>query len=276
MNRKKWFLLIIGVVTAALAWAQPNCNVYTDGSPCRKACEFCYKAIDEDQGSRKSQLYFDSAIAICPTLAYAWFEKSVPYLKRGDFATWYKLLDKAVELEPNQYLGYRAGCLFPTLKDYKTVIRDLERLDKLRNGGALGYSPGGDYDLRIFLGLSRRESGDYEGALKELNKAIAQAEKENRVGAYDYIHRAVTYFQLKDYNAARNDLQQQLLIYPQLADTHYYLGLLAEASSNSIEAKRYYQLAYDKYLAGYHRHDPYSVLPDQVFLTQIKAKLGMK
>jgi len=52
MNRKKWFLLIIGVVTAALAWAQPKSNVYTDGSPCRKACEFCYKAIDEDQGSR--------------------------------------------------------------------------------------------------------------------------------------------------------------------------------------------------------------------------------
>ncbi len=269
----KMNLLFCSLLGSYLLYAQPNCEVYPPGTPCRKACDYSYKAIEEAQGSRLSQLYFDSAILVCPTFAYAWFEKSVPYLKRGDYETWWALLDKAVELEPNQYLGYRAGCLMPTLKDHKGVVRDLERLDKIRKGGPLGSNPGGDYDLRIVLAISKRELGDYAGSLLEFDKAIHEAEKKNWIGSYDYLHRGVTYLQLKNYTAALADFEKQLTVYKQLADTYYYMGLVFEAQGHPSKAKEYFQLAYEKYTStGFHRNDPYSVIPDQVFLADIERK----
>src|SRR5580765_8831766 len=80
---------------------QPNCNVYkyNNHEPCYKGCILATEG-EGPQGSRESQIKFDSAIRLCPGFDYAYREKSVPYLKRGDFITWKKWIDKAVALDP--------------------------------------------------------------------------------------------------------------------------------------------------------------------------------
>ncbi len=52
----------------SLLTAQGNCLQYAEGSGERKACELCY-TNEYKQGSKESQMLFDSAIAIGPKFA---------------------------------------------------------------------------------------------------------------------------------------------------------------------------------------------------------------
>ncbi len=102
-------LSVLSITIAHLSFGQGNCLIYEKNSGERKACELSYQAIGYKQGSRESQILFDSAIAIGPNYAWAYYEKSVPYFKRGLLNEGIKLLNKAVALEPgNHYLCYRA------------------------------------------------------------------------------------------------------------------------------------------------------------------------
>lgn len=88
-------VLFIFIFVSILAHGEPNCNIYKmEGN--QKCYEACILATEGggSQGSRSSQEKFDEAIEKCPNLDYAWMEKAVPYLKRGDFATWKRLLTK--------------------------------------------------------------------------------------------------------------------------------------------------------------------------------------
>lgn len=105
---QKYYLSLIFLAVYSQISAQVNCSIFTEEN-CRKACEISNQA-GEFQGLSLSQLAFDKAIEICPTYDDAYFEKSVPYLKTGDFVTWKALIDKAVELNPKEHLGYRAWC----------------------------------------------------------------------------------------------------------------------------------------------------------------------
>ena len=51
---------------------------------------------DGKQGSKESQLLFDKAISMGPKYAYAYYQKSVPYFKRGLFAEGLSLITKAI------------------------------------------------------------------------------------------------------------------------------------------------------------------------------------
>src|SRR4051812_11845421 len=125
-------LLFVLVTISQQTCSQPNCNVYKlENNPsCYEACLIATEA-EAGQGSKASQLQFDKAIELCPGFDYAYFEKSVPYLKRGDFISWKKLIDKAVELNPTGYLAYRGWCRYQFVRDYRGAIADLERLDSL-------------------------------------------------------------------------------------------------------------------------------------------------
>src|SRR5258706_11553359 len=102
------FILSSLLLISVKGIGQQNCNIYkwSNNEACFQACNL----VDADkspQGSRESQLLFDKALSMCPALDYVYREKAVPYLKRGDFITWKKLIDKAVELNPSAWLGVR-------------------------------------------------------------------------------------------------------------------------------------------------------------------------
>src|SRR5262245_44607779 len=116
----KKIVVILFMLMPFVGIGQPNCNIYkTPGNEsCYNACMIAVKAADR-QGARDSQEEFDKAIALCPKLDYAYFEKAVPYLKRGDLKSWKVMIDKAVELDPSTHLGYRAWCRYQFARDYR-------------------------------------------------------------------------------------------------------------------------------------------------------------
>src|SRR5262245_41232077 len=128
MKRSIFMLLLFSQYINGIA--QTNCTLFTD-SNCARACRLYNEADKFYQGTRICQLYLDSAIRLCPGYAEAWHEFSVPFLKRGDFFTWRKYMDKAVELKPRAWLGTHGWCRFKFLKDYEGALEDLKRYDTL-------------------------------------------------------------------------------------------------------------------------------------------------
>ena len=108
---KKVYLFILLSFSLQIL-AQPNCEAFRyDGDTLKY--EACIKAMEirgHYQFSKAYQTTLDESIAIDPSFDYAYWAKSIAYLKSGDFVTWKKLIDKAVELNHEEYLGYRAWC----------------------------------------------------------------------------------------------------------------------------------------------------------------------
>jgi len=262
------FLLIL---LPYLGIAQGNCLLYPKDSPCRKACELCEQASHFYQGSRQALELRDQAIAICPEFAYAWSENSVAYLKRGDYHKWRSLIDSAVKYDPISWLGYRGACSYEFIHDYDGALTDFIQLESIKKGH-LGYNANGDYPIRTLMGLCYRDKGDLAEALKQITHSIDENFKNGAVGTYDYLHRAVTYMKLNQWNLALEDLQLQFNNYPQFPDTYYYLSLVYIQNNDRAQALTQLQKAKSLYTKN-HRADPYVIMPDQIFESDIDEKI---
>jgi Flp pilus assembly protein TadD len=251
-----------------------NCTLYPAGTPCRQACELYESPPPEPrQGSAASQQLFDRILTLCPDFAPAWHEKAVPYLKRGDFATWKQLIDEAVRRQPRQYLAYRGWCYFHFLRDYEQAAADLTQVVTEAQGQPR-YNNDGDYDLRTVLALCRRELGDRTGALALLTDCIEAGEAQQRVGLYDYLHRGVTRLQAGDYAGAIRDLTREQRQVRQLAETHYYLGVAYQRQGQPALARQQLTLAQTLYAQGHYRHDSYSESVDAIYAGDIQLALA--
>jgi tetratricopeptide (TPR) repeat protein len=251
--------------------AQLNCNVFKleNNESCYKACELANEAA-EMQGFRESQIKFDEAIKLCPILDYAYFEKAVPYLKRGDFITWKKLIDRAVELAPSQHLGYRGWCRFQFVRDYEGAIQDLEKLEMILEGN-VGYSVNGDYHLSIAKALCYKMIGEKAKAIHIIETQLAK--KDYSPLAYDYLHLGVLKYETNAFDEAITYLQKSIDFNDYLAEPYYYLGLIYKKQQKLTESRVAMEKAKAYYLKGYKRFDPYTNPIDKVFLSQIEAEL---
>lgn len=264
-------ILILTIVLSFECLGQPNCYVYKDDEPCYKGCLEALEALRFSQGSNQSQIHFDNSIGLCSKFDYAYFEKAVPYLKRGDFITWKKLIDKAVSLNPTQYLGYRGWCRFQFLRDYIGAIGDLEKLDSLTSFD-IGYSINGDYHLKIALALC------YEG-VGQRARAIQIIEKQLMVtgytpGLFDYLHLGVLKIKMGNLKEGIDALKKQISYNDYLAEAYFFLGLAYKKLHLVIESKESFEKAKTFYLKGYKRLDPYTTPMHRVYFSDIKRELG--
>lgn len=263
---KKTLTLLLGLLLYWNLYAPPNCELYKEHAACYRACNEAMMAIRFEQGSYQSQQYFDQSIASYPDFAYSYMEKGVPFLKRGLFVEWKKLIDKAVELSPEEYLGYRAWCRFQFLRDYEGYIADIEQLKSLVNYD-IGHCQTGDYHLNIVLAICYKEIGDYDKAralfLEQLNS------KNYSVGSYDYYHLGVLEYQTGQYEKAIAYLDQQIEMNDYLAETYYFKALAYKKLNQLDLYAQQLAKAEDYYRKGNFRIDTYVEMPDKIYLLDI-------
>jgi len=271
----KAFALISLLFTALSVHSQPNCNAYT--GECRKACEVFNQSERLNQGSLRAHVLFDSAIQLCPTFAFAWHEKSVGYLKNGEFLQWRKYMDEAVKLSPNIFLSNRGWCRFKFLHDYEGALADLQE-NKRINKNNNAWSNDGDYDLTVVMALCYRELGETEKALALFKEYFYEKEVVKSTGlgtgAYDYLHYGVTLMKAGKKNEAAAAFKKQISVYEQFPDTYYYLALLLPKSDPGYQSNLLTALSYME--AGYSRKDPYCEALDEVYPSDLKKALNNK
>ena len=231
----KNLLLVLAVLSVCASRAQPNCHIYSENDPKRKACELSHEAIKYQQGSRASQELFDAAIATAPDFAWAYYEKSVPYFKRGFLHKGLQILNKAVDLSPLDYLCYRAYWYWQ-YRNYELCIDDLETYYALPKA-YYQTTPGGEKDMRIILGLAYSKIGNFKKGIEVINNCMSTYETEIDFGYADYLSLGILYFFNTEYDKAESALKEQLSIIENTAEVYYFMGLIHLKKENIRKAK---------------------------------------
>ena len=267
---KNIFTLILIVTFKQTLVAQKNCNVFKwDGDECRyEACIYLEEAPSYFQLRKEYHEIHDRAIAICPKYSDAYRAKSVAYLKTGDFITWKRLMDKAVELNPVEHLGYRGWSHFQFFRDYKSAIADIERLDSLTDHN-IGYSQNGMYHLNVAKALCYKMIGKKQKAITILQNQI-QAD-EDKVGLYDYLHLGVLFLETNQLEQAKRAFDKQINEYD-CAENRYYLAMVYKAMCQSEKYIENISLAKSLYAKNRIMTDPYTHLVDKVYRNEIEEE----
>ena len=259
----KYCLSICFILFSIKGFTQINCEAIQDEN-CKKACKI-YNMAEPMQGSNYSQVAFDYAIELCPNFADAYREKSVPYLKRGDFITWKILIDKAVEINPKEHLGYRGWCRFQFLRDYKGAIEDFEKLENL--GEDLRFSQNGDYHLTIVKGMCYAKLGQSKKAIQIIENQLNK--KDPILGFYDYYQLGIIYFEQKNYQKALECFNKTNPNY-EFAENIFYKSKVYKILNDKDNYLKNKNLATKYYTEGKTMRDAYTHHLNKIYLKEIE------
>ena len=188
---------------------------------------------------------FDTAIAIGPKYAWIYYQKSVAYLKRGLLTQGIQLLNKAVGLDPQSHICYRAYWFY-SHKSYQACIDDLE-LYYSTYGGYVEFTPGGEHEMRMLLGMSCAAMNNLDKATVVISDYLNNPKNEMQLRGEDYYILGVLYYRNGQYKEAAQALLKQIEINTEYADAYYFLGLVREAQSDNAAAKQTFQNAQDRF-----------------------------
>lgn len=267
--RNNFLLAIFSVLSLNLDGQNCNAFKYYGDTLQYEACIIAEEAKNHHQFSKKYQEIYDMAIEKCPYFADAYQARSVAYLKSGDFLTWKKLIDKAVEFKPKDWLGYRGWCRYQFFKDYDGAIKDIEKLDSLINYD-LGHSANGDYHLNIAKAICYKAKGESLRAIEIIKQQLAD-EKHN-VGIYDYLHLGVLYLENKQFKDAILYLEMQEKK-NDLAENRFYKALAYKELGQIEECRKNLELAQQLYVKNVRMDDPYCIPCDKIYLKQIEDEV---
>ncbi|MBD79968.1 MAG: hypothetical protein CL840_13730 [Crocinitomicaceae bacterium] len=264
-------LFILVFLASRFVVAQPNCMVYKYSGDTLKclACEKAEEMSNYYQFSREFQSILDEALAIDSTYYYAYKEKSVAYLKSGDFLTWKILIDKAVKYDPVECLGYRGWCRYQFFRDYKGAIKDFEQLDSLIDYD-MGTCVNGDYHLQIARAICYKALGEKQKAIEIIETQLN--EEDHFLGLYDYLHLGVLYLEIGNAEKAIQVFQMQQKENP-LAENQFYMAKAYKMVGDQEEYLRRIDEALELYKKGRMMSDPYTHHYDKVYLSDIGLEL---
>lgn len=257
-------LLFIG---SQLIIAQPNCNYFkfTGDTLQYEACLLMEEGAKHYQFTREAFEFYDQAIDVCPYHAEAYYEKGVVFLKAGNFIKWREYMDKAVELNPKEFLGIRAACDAKFWGAYESAIVDIDRLDALVEYD-IGPIHDGSYHLDAYKALCYKNLGNFKKAIDIFENHIRA--RPDFIGDYDFLHLGVCYLQVGNYAKAEESFAKQSAI-NEMAENQYYLALTYKEQNKEAEYIAAIKMAESLYLKDLRFIDGFHTMDDQVFLQQI-------
>jgi len=246
---------------------------YFNQSP-RGQAEFWYQMIELfRQGSIEQQWCLEKSIQSDPTFHRAYMEKSVAFNKRGHYHEGFKLLNKAVEISPVIYLGYRGYVKLYMLHDFKGAIDDFLRLDPLTP--EVTDAPWGE-DIYHVIGLSYQQLGELDSAKIYYDRSIQKKTAllgEEWVDVKTFFYYGLVELALGNYQASI-DLFDKAIAYSTIfSEAYYYRGLAYQKLNNPIAACANFQESYAYFSQGYAMSNPYYEVPHQIYLSTIENSI---
>lgn len=266
----KKIITIIIVILVGTSYGPPNCNIYKNDKNCFDACKEAEKAIRYVQGSVKSQAHFDKSIALCPNFDYSYYEKAVPYAKRGLIKEWKEMIDKAVEINPREHISTRGWYHFFFMHNYKAAIKDIDALELLVKSD-IGYTGDGVYHLNIMKALCYKKLGETEKAIDIIENQLTNI---SQIGVYEYLHLGVLYLEKKDFDKALEILDTQIKI-GDFSEIYYYKALAFKGLNRIDEYRLNLEKAKDYYSKERSMHNKYIQMIDKVYLIDIENELSV-
>ncbi len=228
----------------------------------RKAVQYYKLGCKAPQGSYMSQSLFAKSISCDPAFSYSYFEKSVPFNKRGDYSKGFELLNKAVDLNPEMHLGYRGWLKLVKLKDFKGCISDLEALLKLKPNKKMAWGQ----NINSLLAISYYSIGEPKTALLKINALLGESQNSPIFCLY----RAIICLELMCLSMALKDLRRSIQLDKNFTEAYFYLGKANEMTGNHEEARENIKNARRLFLQGYKLKNPYNEVFGELYLSEIE------
>ncbi len=263
-----WIIIFVQNISTA-----QNCNVflYQKDTLQYEACLIAEDAYQYYQYSREYQEILDKAIEKCPHFSFAYRNKSTAYLKSGDFITWKYLIDKAVEYDFRENIGYRGWCKFQFFRDYQGAIDDIEALEAVSKGN-IGYSAGGQYHLKVAKALCYKQLGEIDKAISIMEQYMIDS--TNQISVFDHLHLGVMYLETGTYDKAITQLNLQST-QNNLAENQYYLALCHQKMGNTDLFTIHITKAKEMYLRNQKMIFHYTEPIDRVYLEEMDKALSL-
>jgi hypothetical protein len=222
------------------------------------------------QGSPDNMNLIEMAIEADPKNSAALRELSVPYLKRGLPHEWKPLFDKAVDVDPVSWQGWRGYLKLFFYRDYEGAIQDLNATDTLTpNFTDYPQSMSVDY-LR---GLAHLGLKNYPAAKTWMSKYINEVTAnlgEPWVDVNAFLYRGLINEHLDENDSAFQDLVTHLKYYNNSADGHYHLARIELKKGNIAAANDHAANALPLFKKGYYMSVNYVETFEQIYLSDIE------
>ena len=222
------------------------------------------------QGSSRSLNALKKVTELDSTNSEAYRELSIPYLKRGMPHLWKTHMDKSIELNAQEWQGYRGYNYLWFYRDYKNAIADFNALDTITPNfidAPQGHSV--DYWRGIaYLGLK-----DYKNSIRYFDKYIEKETKdtgEDWVEVTAFLYEGIAHYENKNDPLALLSFDK-LLKYTNnnYADGNYYKALILEKQGNTAEALNLVNLAITNYKEGYYNYRAYVEALRQIYIEDL-------
>lgn len=265
--RKILPILLLSVTS--MAWSQYNCDAFKMlGDTCKyEACKYIEKSKKYFQLRKEYHDKYNEALEICPEYHPAYKAKSTAYLKTGDFITWKKLMDKAVELSPLDNLDYRGWCRFQFFRDYKGAIKDIERL-QASVGVNAGFGQNGMYHLNVARALCYKMLGERKRAIQIMEDHL---KNEYMTGLYLQYHLGILYYEEGQFEQALVAFQKQTQEYD-FAENEYYKSLVYKSINQPEKQKQAIRKSLNTYKDAVFMNDVYAHQVDKIYLIEVEEE----
>ncbi len=192
-----------------------------------------------------------------------YMEYSVDFNKAGDFENGFKYLNKAVELEPEMHLGYRGWIRLRKLRDFDKALADFERLDSLTPNFV--DAPWNE-NIDFLRGECYFGKKDYKKAIESFNLNVKN-NKEDWVDIHTFVYLGLCEYELGNYEKAISEFERALAqskytteSFFGISKAFYKLGNIEKAKENILEAEKN---------IDYKRNDIYNEFLNEIYLSEI-------
>lgn len=222
-----------------------------------------FQIAEHAQGRNMSQKLFDILIYQNPDYADAYFEKSVPFNKRGDYAKGFEILNKAVEIDDDVHLGYQGYLKLRFLRDYDAALIDFNKLDSLTPNFI--DAPWGE-DIDFLRGECYFGKKEYQKAIESFNLNV-QNHKEDWVDLQTFVYLGICEYKLGNIERAILEFERTLKQSDKTCEAHFYLAKIYYEKGNSEKANEHILEA--EASIEYKRDDPYKEFLNEIYLNEI-------
>lgn len=230
-----------------------------------------FESAGNMQGVQLSQTMFDVLTFQNPDYSDAYFEQSVPFNKRGDFAKGFQLLDKAVELNPRLHLGYRGYMKLRFLRDYDNALLDFDKLDTITPNFV--DAPWGE-NIDFLRGECYFGKKYYSKAIEMFNRNIKN-QKEDWADIHSFVYLGLCEYELGNYEKAISEFQRALHQSKQTPESYFGMAKAYEKLGEIDKAKENILIAEENIRTK--REDPYKEFLNEIYLSEVlefKEKLN--
>lgn len=228
------------------------------------------------QTSKEFRAYLESAIEVYPNDAELWREVATSHFKAGEYAPAITYINKAVELDPKSWLGYRGfmKCIF--MKDYANAIQDFKQAIDLKNGY---YQM--DHAYHFYIAISYLKINQLDSADRYMAQSLALQKSQGSASGHhlDWFYWGLIKHQQKDYNKAIEYYDIALAQFSQFPDPLYYKALILRQKKKQNEAVELLEKATEALKIGYKINEDneiYVNYPFQITLYELQEALKVR